>query len=86
MQYNEKDLFERLVELEKEKLTTTEDIKQLKKDFSFHKDHNPGGLAKDEVRKIAGAAKIEAKRDYEEKRQKTLEIFAKYEELTGYDD
>jgi hypothetical protein len=86
MQYTESDLFKRLATLEAEKLVLTEDIKQLKKDFTFHKKSNPSGLDKAEVAKVAGAAKHEAKRDYEEKREKAMAIFRKFEELTNYQD
>lgn len=82
----EEQLFERLVELEGDKLTLTEDIKQLKKDAKFHKDDNPGGIAKEDVALIHAAAKLEAKRDFEEKQEKARAVFAKYVELTGYND
>lgn len=80
----EEQLFERLVKLEGEKLTLTEDIKQLKGDAKFHKDANPGGIAKEDVALIHAAAKLEAKRDFEEKQEKARAVFAKYVELTNY--
>ncbi len=86
MTYTQQELFDRLVVLEAEKLVLTEDIKQLKKDFSFHKKHNTCGLDKKLVSEVAGAAKLSAKRDYEEKREKALAVFDKYVELTGYDE
>lgn len=86
MQYNEQDLFDRLVKLESDKLTISDDIKQLKKDFTFHKKTNPSGLDKLLVSQNAGAAKLEAQRDYEEKREKTLGVFRKFEERTNYQD
>lgn len=82
----EEQLFERLVTLETEKLVLTEDIKQLKKDAKFHKDNNPGGIAKEDVALIQAAAKLEAKRDFEEKQEKAKAVFAKYIELTNYND
>jgi hypothetical protein len=81
----EQQLFTRLAELEGQKLTLSADIAQLKKDAAWHKDKNPGGIDKVEVKRIAKAAKIEAKRDFEETQEETNAVFAKYVELTGYD-
>lgn len=80
----EQQLFERLAALETEALILKEDIKQLKADAKFDKDTNPGGIAKEEIAKIAGAAKLYAKNDFEEKREKADAVFEKYEQLTGY--
>lgn len=82
----EDQLFARLVELETKKLVLTEDIKQLKQDAKFHKDDNPNGIPKEEVALIQAAAKLEAKRDFEEKQEKAKAVFAKYVALTGYDE
>ena len=82
----EEQLFERLVELETQALILKDDIKQLKADAKFHKDENPGGIAKEVISDIAGAAKLHAKNDFEEKKAKADSVFQKYVELTGYDD
>lgn len=86
MQYTEEALFERLAELEQEKLTISEDISQLKKDFKFHKEDNPSGLDAEAVKLVAKSAKLHAKRNFEETRQEASAVFRKYEELTGYND
>lgn len=83
---SEDDLFKRLTQLETDKLTTTADINQLKKDAKFHEDDNPNGIDKDEVALIHDAAKLHAKKDFEEKKIKAKLVFAKYEELTNYND
>ncbi|MOA06821.1 hypothetical protein D3C78_1264860 [compost metagenome] len=85
MQYKESDLFERLADLEAQKLVLSEDIKQLKKDFTFNKKDNPSGIEKGEVKKVASAAKLHAKNDFEEKREAATEVFQKYVELTNYE-
>lgn len=84
MQYTEKDLYERLVVLEEQKITVTEDINQLKKDFTYHKEHNTGGLFKDDVKTTHGAAKLEAARNFDEKKAQADAVFDKYVELSGY--
>lgn len=86
MQYKESDLFSRLVELETQALTISEDIKQLKKDFTFNKKSNPSGLDKENVKLVSKSAKLHAKRNYEETRADASAVFRKYEELTGYND
>ncbi len=82
----EEQLFERLAKLESEKLILSEDIKQLKKDATFHKDSNPGGIAKEEIKLIGAASKLEAKRDFEEKQSAARAVFAKYIQLSKYDE
>lgn len=82
----EEQLFERLVELETQALIIKEDIRQIKKDAKFHKDTNPGGISKEDVSDVAGAAKLEAKNDFEEKKAKADGVFRKYVELTKYND
>jgi len=84
--YKEEDLYERLTNLEAEVLVRTKDIAQLKKDFTFNAKKNPGGLPKDQVRETAGAAKFKAKNDFEEKKDKAMAVFRKYEELEKYND
>lgn len=84
--YTEEALFERLATLEQEKLTLSEDIAQLKKDFKFDAKKNPTGLDKEAVKLVSKSAKLHAKRNYEETRADASAVFRKYEELTGYND
>ncbi|MNC08719.1 hypothetical protein D3C81_1685120 [compost metagenome] len=86
MQYTEQALFDRLATLEGEKLVLTEDIKQLKKDFTFNKKYNLDGLPKEAVPLVAKAAVIHARNVYEEQRSQSKAIFDKYEELAGYNE
>lgn len=81
---SEEDLFKRLTKLETDKLVLAADISQLKKDAAYEEDDNPKGIDKDEIKLIAKAAQLHAKRDFEEKRFAAAAVFAKYEELTGY--
>lgn len=83
---NEDQTFERLVKLNRDLNVIKEDIKQLCADVKFHKDDNPKGIPVAEVKKIAAAAVRFAASDYEEKKAAALELFAKYEELTDYND
>lgn len=83
---SEKDLYQRLVTLESEKLTLSADIAQLKKDAKYDENDNPKGLPSDEIKNIHGAAKLRAKADYEEKKQAANAVFRKYEELESYND
>ena len=84
MSITEKDLFQRLVALETEKLTLTEDVNQLKKDAVYNEDTNPSGLSKEDIKLIHAASKLQAKNDYEERREAASAVFKKFEELTGY--
>ena len=86
MSITQKELFDRLVTLESEKLTLADDIKQLKEDAKYDSEMNPQGISKEDIKLIAAAAKLEAKRDYEEKREAATAVFRKYEELTCYND
>ena len=81
---SEEALFKRLTELETQKLLASADISQLKKDAAYHEDDNPKGINKDEIKLIAKSAQLHAKRDFEEKKYAAQQVFAKYEELTGY--
>lgn len=81
---SEGELFKRLVKLETDKLVAAADIAQIKKDAAYHVDDNPYGIDKEEIKLIAKAAQLEAKNDFEEKKVGALQVFAKYEELTGY--
>ena len=82
----EQELFERLTTLEEEVAVRQADIAQLKKDASFDKKKNPNGIAKAEVALIAKSAKLEAARNFEEKQEATNAVFAKYIELSGYNN
>lgn len=84
MQYTEQALFDRLADLEGQKLVLTEDISQLKKDFKFNKKTNLDGLPAEAVGLVAKAAVIHAKNVYEEQKVQANAVFNKYEELSGY--
>lgn len=83
---NEDQAFDRLVVLNRQLNVTKDDIKQLLSDIKFHKDDNPKGIPAAEVKKIAASAVRFAAADYEEKKAAALELFAKYEELTSYNE
>lgn len=57
------NLFDRAYQLEQEILTLTEDLKELKGEFVFHKEYNTSGFDKKEVEKIMKAAKAKVKQD-----------------------
>lgn len=80
----EKELFQRLADLESQKLTLSEDIRQLKADSKYNEDDNPKGLAAEDIKLIASAAKYQAKNDFEEKKEAATAVFKKYEQLTEY--
>lgn len=81
---SEKELFDRLADLESQKLVLAEDIRQLKADSKYNEDDCPQGLTAEVIKLIAAAAKLEAKRDFEEKKDAANAVFKKYEELTQY--
>ncbi len=83
---SEKSLFDRLADLESQKLVLAEDIRQLKADSKYNEDENPQGVPAEVIKLIAAAAKLEAKRDFEEKKDAANAVFKKYEELTQYND
>lgn len=83
---SEKELFDRLADLESHKLVLAEDIRQLKADSKYNEDDCPQGLTAEVIKLIAAAAKLEAKRDFEEKKDAANAVFKKYEELTQYND
>lgn len=76
------ELFQYLARLEGQKLTLSEDIRQLKADSKVSED-NPSGLSAEDIKLIAAAAKLFAKRDYLEKKESAEAVFRKYEELSG---
>ncbi len=67
------NLFDRAYQIEQEILTLTEDLKELKGEFVYHKEYNTSGFDKKEVEKIMKAAKAKVKQD---------DLKAKAEELT----
>lgn len=83
---SEQDLFKRLVKLETDRLTAAQDIKAVKGDAKFHKDNNPKGIPALEIKRIAASAVRHANRDFEEKSAEAKAVFAKYAQLTGYND
>lgn len=85
MSMTEQELFDRLVDLNKQALTIAEDISQLKKDVKYNKDSNPTGLAADDIKFVAAAAKLEAKQQFEEFSGDNAAVIAKYKVLTNYD-
>lgn len=86
MSMSEQELFDRLVDLNKQALTLAEDISQLKKDVKFHKDSNPSGLSANDIKFVAAAAKLEAKEQFEEFSGDNAEVIRKYKSLTNYED
>lgn len=82
----ERELYDRLVDLETQKLTLTADINALKSDSKYDENDNPKGLAKEDIKNIHGASKLRAKADYEEKKEAAQAVFKKYEELEQYND
>lgn len=85
-QITEVQLFQRLVQLETEKLTLADDVKQIKQDSTYDEDMNPDGFSKETVKLVAKAAILEARNKYEEQKEAADAVFAKYVELTGYND
>lgn len=81
---SQKDLFERLVKLETEKLVIADDIKQLKSDATYDADHNPKGVSKEDIKLIAKASVIHAKSTFEEQEEAANAVFSKYKELVDY--
>lgn len=84
MSITQKELFDRLVTLESDKLTLSEDIRQLKADAKQDEDENPNGVSKEDIKLISAAAKLEAQNQFEEKKEAATAVFKKYEEMTGY--
>lgn len=83
---SERELYDRLVDLETQKLTLTADINTLKADSKYDENDNPKGLAKEDIKNIHGASKLRAKADYEEKKEAAQAVFKKYEELEQYNN
>lgn len=83
--FTEQQLFEQLARLESEKLKNSEDIRQLKKDAKLSED-NPSGLSAEDIKVVAAAAKLYAKKDFFEKKEASEAVFKKYVELSGEDE
>lgn len=81
---SEKDLFARLVKLERDKLVTAADIKQVKADAKLDVDFNPKGIEGEDIKLIAKAAALYAKEKFEETQEGVTAVFEKYKELTNY--
>ena len=81
---SEKELFQRIVNLETDKLTIADDLKQIKKDSQYDADMNPEGISKEDIKLISAAAKLHASNLYEEKKEAADAVFQKYVELTDY--
>ncbi len=79
---NQTELFQNLARLEGQKLTLSEDIRQLKADSKVSED-NPYGISAEEIKLIAAAAKLYAKKDFFEKKEQAEAVFKKYVELSG---
>lgn len=82
----EQELFDRLVDLNKQALTLAEDISQLKKDCKYHKETNPSGISADDIKFVSAAAKLEAKQQFEEFSGDNAAVIEKYKSLTNYED
>lgn len=83
--FTEQQLFEQLARLESEKLKNSDDISQLKKDTKLSED-NPSGLSAEQIKVVAAAAKLYAKKDFFEKKEAAEAVFKKYVELSGEDE
>jgi hypothetical protein len=83
---SEKELFDRLADLESQKLVLSEDVRQLKADSKYNEDDCPQGLTAEVIKLIAAAAKLYATSKFEEKQDEANEVFKKYKELTGYNE
>jgi len=83
--YTEENLYERLVDLKTKAKVISEDIKALKSDFTYNEDYNPKGLDKQAVKLVDKAAALWVKNNFQDTKEETLAVFAKYEELSGED-
>ena len=79
----EQQLFNRIVTLRTEIETLTLDLKQLKADATYHKDHNPGGIDKADVKVIDKAAQLEVKAKFHDFSEESSAVVKKYQELSG---
>lgn len=83
VQEQKKELFNRIFQLECEVLTSQELQKEVKEEYTYDKDCNVNGVAKDEVAKIFKAAKSHAKEsNLKEKAAELLELDTIVEEYS----
>lgn len=85
MKVTEKEVFDRFVTILTEQETLKADLKAFKEDVTFHKDDNPTGYSKEEVKAIFGAAKLYVKEVFEEYQQDAQAVIDKYKSITEYD-
>ena len=81
MSQKQRDLFQRVYNLESEINILTEDLKEIKSDFTYDADTNPDGLSKDEVKKIMRAAKAKVKMDNLREKADELNEIAQIQEM-----
>jgi hypothetical protein len=77
----QKDLFNRAVQINTEKLVLAQDLKSLKDEFTYDKDANIGGLSKDQVKNITKAAALHAKEQFEAFTGEAKALMELYEQL-----
>lgn len=77
----QKELFQRAVQINTEKLVLAQDLKSLKDEFTFDKDANVGGLSKDDVKNITKAAALHAKEQFESYTAEAKTLMGLYETL-----
>lgn len=77
----QKDLFNRAVQLNTEKLVLAQDLKSLKDEFTYDKSDNIEGLSKDSVKSILKAASLHAKEQFESYTAEAKELMNLYETL-----
>lgn len=78
---NKQSLFDRSYQLEQEILTLQEDLKELKSEFTYHKEFNSLGFDKEEVAKIQKAAKAKVKQDDLKKKAEELNEIQEIQDL-----
>lgn len=81
MSQKAEDLFKRSYNLESEINMLSEDLKELKSEFTYDADTNPSGLSKDEVKKIMRAAKAKVKMDNLREKADELNEIAQIQEM-----
>lgn len=81
-QEQRKELFTRTYNLEQEVVQAKELQKELKGEYTYHRELNTNGLDKDEVKRVMKAAQAKAKQDnLKEKAEELLAVDALIEEL-----
>lgn len=82
VQEQRKELFARTYNLEQEIVQAKELQKELKSEFTYHRELNTTGLEKEEVARVMKAAQAKAKQDnLKEKAEELLAVDALIEEL-----